>query len=150
VYVDPPPSRAAAWQAGPMVLDIGAEAGLFAVPPRAGRGLKFGDHQASRAADPDAPRVATQAEIDAILAAAGRRIADFAEYKFRHAKVCFYDNSPDENFIAERIGAAGFLLTGFSGHGFKFGALIGEAVARTLRGERDAAWLREWAAGRAP
>jgi glycine/D-amino acid oxidase-like deaminating enzyme len=39
------------------------------------------------------------------------------------------------------------VLAGFSGHGFKFGALIGEAVAAALTGERPAAAITAWAAG---
>jgi glycine/D-amino acid oxidase-like deaminating enzyme len=38
-------------------------------------------------------------------------------------------------------------MTGFSGHGFKFAPLLGEAVADALEGRRDAAEVARWAAG---
>lgn len=39
------------------------------------------------------------------------------------------------------------VLAGFSGHGFKFGALVGERLAETLAGERSPEELTAWAAG---
>jgi glycine/D-amino acid oxidase-like deaminating enzyme len=64
------------------------------------------------------------------------------------AKTCFYSVTTDERFIAEPLGRA-WMLAGFSGHGFKFGATIGEAIAETLSGRRSAATMTAWAAGRA-
>ena len=40
------------------------------------------------------------------------------------------------------------MLAGFCGHGFKFGAVLGEAVAQALSGERPAEALTAWAAGK--
>jgi glycine/D-amino acid oxidase-like deaminating enzyme len=40
-------------------------------------------------------------------------------------------------------------LAGFSGHGFKFGALIGEAVVSALTGGRSAEAIAAWAAAHA-
>jgi glycine/D-amino acid oxidase-like deaminating enzyme len=39
------------------------------------------------------------------------------------------------------------VLAGFSGHGFKFGAVIGEAAAAALGGERSLTAIQTWAAG---
>jgi glycine/D-amino acid oxidase-like deaminating enzyme len=41
---------------------------------------------------------------------------------------CIYDNSPDEDFIFDRIGNV-IVGCGTSGHGFKFGPLLGEWLA---------------------
>jgi sarcosine oxidase len=62
---------------------------------------------------------------------------------------CVYDNSPDEDFIVDRVGNV-VLGCGTSGHGFKFGPLFGEWLAAlaldgpgaSLAGG-DAAGLRE-------
>lgn len=45
--------------------------------------------------------------------------------------VCMYDNSPDGHFILDRhpLHANVIVATGFSGHGFKFAPVIGEALA---------------------
>jgi glycine/D-amino acid oxidase-like deaminating enzyme len=41
-------------------------------------------------------------------------------------------------------------MSGFSGHGFKFGALLGLAVARVVTNAALAAGVAPWAAGEAP
>jgi len=44
---------------------------------------------------------------------------------------CMYDMTPDEDFILDALPDAGQIIigSGFSGHGFKFGTLIGELLA---------------------
>jgi sarcosine oxidase len=49
-----------------------------------------------------------------------------------HSKICLYANSPDENFIIDKL--PGFeenvsIACGFSGHGFKFASVVGEILA---------------------
>lgn len=41
-----------------------------------------------------------------------------------------------------------WILTGFSGHGFKFGPLVGEALAEVVAGARPAADFALWISGR--
>jgi len=45
------------------------------------------------------------------------------------------------------MGRKGFVMSGFSGHGFKFGALMGEAMADMVLGQRDKDVVTPWAAG---
>jgi glycine/D-amino acid oxidase-like deaminating enzyme len=152
VYLAPPAAHAAAWADAPMLLDIGRDAGLYAVPPRIWHGqslgLKVGDHNFAVGADPDAPRVATPAEIERVTGLAGRRFRDLADYAVVQAKVCFYDMAAAERFIVEPLGPRAWVMTGFSGHGFKFGAVLGQRVAAALVGEADVPSVIEWAAGR--
>ena len=46
-------------------------------------------------------------------------------------RVCFYDRSPDDHFILDQWDANARLIVacGFSGHGFKFGPLLGDRLA---------------------
>jgi len=49
-----------------------------------------------------------------------------------HTKICLYANSPDENFIIDKL--PGYeenvsIACGFSGHGFKFASVVGEILA---------------------
>jgi glycine/D-amino acid oxidase-like deaminating enzyme len=49
------------------------------------------------------------------------------------AKVCLYANSPDEDFIIDKL--PGFqdqvvIACGFSGHGFKFASVVGEILSQ--------------------
>jgi sarcosine oxidase len=41
---------------------------------------------------------------------------------------CLYTTTPDHDFVIDRQGPI-VVLAGFSGHGFKFGSLIGELAA---------------------
>jgi glycine/D-amino acid oxidase-like deaminating enzyme len=63
------------------------------------------------------------------------------------AKTCFYSVTEGERFIVEPLGRA-WVLAGFSGHGFKFGAVIGEAIVKALSGGRSVETVTDWAAGR--
>jgi sarcosine oxidase len=47
---------------------------------------------------------------------------------------CVYDNSPDEDFIVDRVGRV-VIGSGTSGHGFKFGPLLGEWLADLATGQ---------------
>jgi glycine/D-amino acid oxidase-like deaminating enzyme len=152
VYLTPPPDLAAAWLVHPMILDIDPGAGFYLVPPRplsdgGISGLKIGDHRFSLSGDPDHDRNATAAEARQIIDQVGSRLRGLDRYGLREAKTCFYDVEPSERFIVEPVGAYGWVMSGFSGHGFKFGALLGLELARTIRGERMAGRLSEWAAG---
>ena len=52
------------------------------------------------------------------------------------AERCVYDNTPDEDFIVDRIGNI-VIGCGTSGHGFKFGPLLGEWLAALTAGTGD-------------
>jgi sarcosine oxidase len=66
---------------------------------------------------------------------------------------CVYDNSPDGDFVIDRIGNVVF-GSGTSGHGFKFGPLLGELLADLASGSPhdkslgSAADLGRFASGR--
>lgn len=149
-YFVPPPDLAAAWATGPMLLDIGAGDALYAVPPARGTGLKIGRHAFSRVGDPDADRTVSESDIAALQAAASHCLAGFAGYRLSHARVCFYSVAEEERFIVRPLDSAAdaWVLSGFSGHGFKFGPVIGERVAAALCGEVAAETVPAWAAGR--
>ena len=145
-YVEPPAAHAAAWQAMPMLLDIQGVSGFYAVPPVAGTGLKFGDHRFSLTGDPDADRTAAEAEVAGLLADARHRLKDGQDYRVDRLKTCFYTVEPNERFIVEPIGLAGWAMSPCSGHGFKFGPLLGSAVAGAID-SGETGDLVEWAAG---
>ncbi len=149
VRLAPPPDRAEAWACAPMLLDLAENGGFYAVPPVAGTPLKIGDHRFAATADPDGPRSVTPAESDAILDLARHRIRDLERYRVVSASACWYDVEPLERFILEPISDRSWVMSGFSGHGFKFGPLLGLALARSLSDPSIAAALPGWAAGEA-
>ncbi len=150
VRLAPPPDLAKTWTRAPMLLDLAEEGGFYAVPPVAGTPLKIGDHRFAPVADPDGPREATAEEAETILAFARRRIRNLDRYRLLSASACWYDVEAAERFILEKAGPACFLMSGFSGHGFKFGPLLGLAMARAMARPDLAEALPGWAAGTHP
>jgi sarcosine oxidase/sarcosine oxidase subunit beta len=150
MFVEPPSDLAAAWNAAPVMLDVGAEIGIYALPARRGTRTKIGDHHVTRRGDPDDERVVSDGEGARLGAAARLALRDFDRYAVLERKICFYTVTADERFIVEPCGAAGFLVSACSGHGFKLGPLIAEGVARAIAGETRRENLAAWAAGLAP
>jgi glycine/D-amino acid oxidase-like deaminating enzyme len=146
VYFTPPPETAAAWQHHPMILDIDPTVGFYLVPPRDGTGLKVGNHGFTLTGDPDQDRTASEDEARTIMSLCAPRLRDFERYTLAAAKTCFYDVEPKERFIIEPLGPRGWIMSGFSGHGFKFAAVLGLELAKAIGGG-DAAKFTAWAAG---
>ncbi len=133
VYLHPPDDLARAWASSPMVLDIGGAGGIYVLPPADGAGLKVGDHSFSLSGDPDLDREPHASEVDALFQACRTRFRDLERYRIDHGRTCFYTVQPEEHFIVESIERA-WVMTGFSGHGFKFGALMGLLTAKAAMG----------------
>jgi len=119
----------------PVWIDISANVYGF---PADGQfeGVKLASHDLGETADPDGPR----RPPDEAYAA---QMADYAASRFvgltrhvTHTQACLYTNTPDEDFL---IGAVPdmpqvWLVSGCSGHGFKFTVLLGKLVAEAATG----------------
>jgi glycine/D-amino acid oxidase-like deaminating enzyme len=147
IYFDLPDTDRAAWAKGPMIIEKTGDVGLYLVPPMEGRGLKVGDHEFSRSGDPAAERTASADELRPLLERCRSLLRGFDRWRTNRLKVCFYTVTEDERFVVEKLGAHGWMMSPCSGHGFKFGALMGLELARTLVSNRDAAAHARWAAG---
>ncbi|MEW5560151.1 N-methyl-L-tryptophan oxidase [Enterobacter asburiae] len=57
-----------------------------------------------------------------------------------HGAACTYDNSPDEDFIIDTLPGqpSTLVITGLSGHGFKFAPVLGEIAADFAQGKTAA------------
>lgn len=148
LYLEPPADLAAAWAAAPILVDQGGGHGAYVLPPRGGTRLKIGDHIFTRRGRGDDDRIATDADVAPVIHAAGSIFARFEEYRITERKVCYYTVTDDEGFVVEPIGAAGWVLSACSGHGFKLGPLIASGLADAIVGKRAAAGIADWAAGR--
>lgn len=53
-----------------------------------------------------------------------------------YGAACTYDNTPDEDFIIDTLPGHDntLLVTGLSGHGFKFASVLGEIAAQFAQG----------------
>lgn len=152
VYLQPPADLSAAWYSAPMLLEIGETKGFYIVPPRITRdgmrtGLKIGDHRFGATADPSSDREPTQSEIAGILDNARHRIANLDGYRVAQAKTCFYDVEAQERFQFRALGSRAYAFCGTSGHGFKFGPLVGELIGDVLLDKAEALTTAQWLAG---
>ena len=145
VYVDPPQQYAEHWRHGPAIMDLDGD-GFYLVPAAGGTDLKIGDHRFSLHGDPDKERETSPAEVRAVLERARRTLRDFDQYNLKASRTCFYTVEPNERFIVERVGRS-WVMSACSGHGFKFGALMGLAVADGIAARRESGEITAWAAG---
>jgi monomeric sarcosine oxidase len=99
--------------------------------PLVGELFKVGLHDFGATADPNAGYLPKQDEIASVRAFLRQVIPAAADTELAMVDRCMYDVSPDEDFILDvHPGGRGVVLgSGFSGHGFKFGILIGELLA---------------------
>jgi len=97
-------------------------------------GLHFGDR-----VDPDTvERDVTARDEDRVRAWLAKRMP-LANGERRLAKVCMYTNSPDANFVIDRvIDAPVVFASACSGHGFKFASTVGELLAAMATSDTDA------------
>jgi sarcosine oxidase len=95
-------------------------------------GLKLAHHFPFQPADPDSVnRETTNQDIENLKYCLDKYLPGVFD-SVLHTKICLYANSPDENFIIDKL--PGYednvsIACGFSGHGFKFASVVGEILA---------------------
>lgn len=96
--------------------------------------LKAASHTFGPTIDPDDTRTPDERTI----AHVARRLRDLLpalqQARMVHVESCMYDVSPDEDFILDRLPDDPRIVfaTGLTGHGFKFGLLLGELLSNIL------------------
>lgn len=148
VYLEPPSQFVQAWVEAPGIVDTGGDEEGYVIPPVAGTKLKCAAGAHNRSGDPDRERDTNEAEMQAVFAYFKQRFVGADNYRFLDAKTCYYVLTEDQNFIVEEIGDRVWVISGCSGHMFKFGAAMGLKVAETLLGRWQAAELTAWATGK--
>jgi glycine/D-amino acid oxidase-like deaminating enzyme len=130
------------------MLDLGGPRGMYLAPPAHGRGFKIGCGAYNRPCGLDEDAAPRPGDGPALLAYYRDRFRLWEQFRVLGLRMCRYANEPDQRFILRRDQAA-WVLTGCSGHGFKFGPLMGEALAAASLGHVAATDLAAWAAGEA-
>jgi len=118
-------------EALPVWADHGARF-MYGIPGNRWRGFKVADDTRGPPFDPTAgERQATAEGLRAAREYLGYRFPGLAGAPLLEARVCQYEQSPDEHFIIDRHPGADnvWLVGGGSGHGFKHGPAVGELVA---------------------
>jgi N-methyl-L-tryptophan oxidase len=117
----------------PIFIEI--DSGFYGFPVHHKRAMKTGNHLQGKPIDPYAfDETVGEEFIERCRKFFARTIPALAYAQVVKSHICIYNNSPDEDFIIDwHPDFDGVLLaTGFSGHGFKFGPLIGRIAAELL------------------
>jgi sarcosine oxidase len=105
------------------------EEGFYGFPDTGGA-VKIADHRKGpTVTDFERRPPATEKEIAVARAWLARRIPALASRPVIRQRVCLYDNTSDDHFILARADGV-VVAAGFSGHGFKFGPVLGEELAK--------------------
>jgi sarcosine oxidase len=105
---------------------------------------KFGFHHSGPVIDPDRQDQAPDSEISARLTGLAREYLPTMDPELVRTERCVYDNTPDEDFIVDRVGRI-VIGSGTSGTGFKFGPLLGEWLAALATGASPDPGVRRFA-----
>ena len=142
-YMEPPADLEDAWSVAPAIVDIGGPSDGYVLPPIDGIGLKFGAGvYKTRAPDPDADRSAAPGEGDRLRKLFSPPFGRIDEYRVVEVKTCAYTFTEDRRFFSERIGNT-LVVSACSGHGYKFGAAVGQRIAQALDTD-DYTTLARW------
>jgi monomeric sarcosine oxidase len=97
--------------------------------------LKAASHQFGADTEPDQEPIIDERIIGQTIQTLRRLIPALGKATLAHIDSCIYDVSPDETFIIDYLPTDSRILfaTGLSGHGFKFGLLLGEILCSMLR-----------------
>ncbi|MFM2136724.1 MAG: hypothetical protein RL021_2124 [Bacteroidota bacterium] len=104
----------------------------FPEDPEHPTGIKVALHHPDAVTDPDAvDRTVTDSDLRTLRKFVARHLPGIPG-TLREVKTCLYENSPDGDFVIDRLKGMEDRVCyawGFSGHGFKFAAVIGELLA---------------------
>jgi len=95
-------------------------------------GMKIAHHYPASQTDPDNVNRQITAEDENDLRYVTHKYFKQPSHTILSYKICLYANSPDEDFIIDKVPGYGekvVIACGFSGHGFKFSSVIGEILA---------------------
>ena len=98
-----------------------------------GEGVKVGLHGGAVHVHPDERDGLAEPEELARLTAYVAEWVPGVDASAPHTISCLYDLSPSEDFVIDRIDSI-IVTTGFSGHGFKFGPVLGRLIAELVDG----------------
>jgi glycine/D-amino acid oxidase-like deaminating enzyme len=113
---------------------------FYGIPSNQGRGFKVADDTRGAPFDPTAGERTPSAEgIKAARDYLALRFPVLKDAPLLEARVCQYENTPDQHFIIDRHPEAAnvWVVGGGSGHGFKHGPALGERVANLALEEKS-------------
>ncbi|MCV0429791.1 MAG: FAD-dependent oxidoreductase, partial [Roseibium sp.] len=131
VYLTPPADLRESWENAPAILDPGGPVDGYILPPVTGTGLKFGAGIHKYKAAPDQDRTAKPDEGETLRNYFSPPIARIGEYRVDDVVTCAYTFTSDEHFFV-RTESKATVVSACSGHGYKFGAVVGQKLAASI------------------
>jgi monomeric sarcosine oxidase len=123
----------------PTWIDHGPAHYFYGIPGNEWRGFKIADDNRGPDFDPTSgDRTPSAAAIQTAREHLEHRFPGLKGAPLVEARVCQYENTPDENFIMDRHPEAAnvWLLGGGSGHGYKHGPAVGEMMSNLVLGRK--------------
>jgi len=142
VYLTPPEDLRASWEQAPAILDPGGPVDGYVLPPVDGTGLKFGAGIHKYKAEPDRDRTPAEGEGETLRDYFSPPFARIEEYRVDDVVTCAYTFTSDEHFFVTNEDRV-TVVSACSGHGYKFGAVVGRKIAEGVV-SRDMDAARVW------
>lgn len=147
VFLKPPQEYEAAWQAAPPFLDVGNHVDGYVLPPGNGCELKFGSGLTRATFDLEKlGQSVTSDEGEFLRNAFGQAFSNIEKYEILRSRRCAYSFTSDDRFWAKQDGRL-TVVSACSGHGYKFGSLIGLKLADSILQNEFSAFAA-WLAGK--
>jgi monomeric sarcosine oxidase len=111
--------------------------GFYGFPVHLHGFIKIGDHrkgQVVKKADPEQLRTLAPKFEKSCRKFLKKHIPELAGFTEFEGHVCWYDNTPDDDFIMDKLPDVqnAYVAAGFSGHGFKFAPIVGQSMAQLM------------------
>lgn len=112
--------------------------------------LKAASHNFGVPIDPDEVSTLDHSVITQVTSKIQELLPAVRQARLAHVDACMYDVSPDEDFILDHVPYDPRIVfaTGLSGHGFKFGLLLGELLSSMICGTEPVVSLERFRLGR--
>ncbi|MEO8289275.1 MAG: N-methyl-L-tryptophan oxidase [Chloroflexota bacterium] len=112
--------------------------------------LKASIHYPGPVIDPDVVQTPSETFIDELVSYLEKYIPDTMGGDISFSRMCMYAMTPDEDFILDYLPGSRDVVVaaGFSGHGFKFGPVIGGLLAALALGEEPEFDMQRFAISR--
>jgi monomeric sarcosine oxidase len=141
VYFEPGTGKleSSSFEPGSFPIFLELESGFYGFPVHQTGAMKIANHHKGVEVDPDSPRPEVGEDfIKRCREFLSEFIPGLEDARVRESRVCLYNNTPDDDFIIDWHPELDDVLvvTGFSGHGFKFGPTIGCIASELLRTRR--------------
>ena len=129
------PHNAPGFGVGEFPIFFATDTGFYGFPIHNAGAMKIADHEKGEPVDPyEIDETVSDKAMDECRAFFREYIPGLADARLFETRVCIYNNTPDDDFIIdwhtelENV----LIVTGFSGHGFKFAPTIGRIAAELL------------------